>query len=557
MKKLLLGLAFCSGFTLNAQLLQHTETPYVPGEVLVQVKPGYSIDNLLKAFPASVDAKNKGLLADEMGIYLLGFNHHAVTHSDFIQKLYMLNEVQAAQNNHYIDDVRATPNDANFTGQQWHHRNTGQTGGTNDADIDSELAWDITTGGLTNDGDTIVICLVEGGGANWTHPDLITNFWHNYDEIPNNGIDDDGNGYTDDFDGWRISTNSDNHNTGNHGTECMGMMGARGNNAIGVAGANWNVKVMLVSGFTVSSESSVISAYNYPLKMRKRYNSSNGAIGAFVVATSSSWGIDNANPNSYPLWCNFYDSLGIHGILSPCATTNSSVNIDVAGDMPTACDSPYMISVTRTGQTDNQAGGYGVVNVDLGAPGINVSTTSGTNGYTTFATGTSYATPLTAGVIALMYSVPCPTFMNVVKNNPQAGADSVLKALYAGVETKASLASITATGGRLNANNSVHYIYDNCFNSVPEESVRQPYAHSLYPNPAGDMIIIDLLNNSRVQGKQHSLEIFNALGELVNTVVLTTQQTQVNTVNLQDGVYIYRISFSDGFMANGRFIVAR
>ncbi|HYG52965.1 MAG TPA: S8 family serine peptidase, partial [Flavobacteriales bacterium] len=388
----------------------HKETPYVQGEVLIQLGKGYSIENVTAQFPAQVKMHAIKCMSKHMRYWRLGFDHLVISNEQVLQKMLAMPAVRLAQNNHYIQERLTVPNDASF-GSQWHHKNTGASGGTVDADIDSDEAWDITTGGLTTCGDTIVVALVEGGGAFYNHTDLKPNFWKNYAETPGNGMDDDGNGYIDDVDGWNVGAGDDNHSTGSHGTQCFGMMGARGNNTIGVTGINWNVKVMLVSGFGVD-EAGVIEAYDYPLTMRKRYNQSNGAQGAFVVATSASWGIDYADPADYPLWCNYYDTLGAYGILNVGATTNLSIDVDVNGDMPTACSSPYMVSVTRTGNTDNQAGGYGLTTIDFGAPGISVYTTSG-SGSSTYGstTGTSFSCPLTAGTIALMYSVPCATMM--------------------------------------------------------------------------------------------------------------------------------------------------
>jgi subtilisin family serine protease len=114
--------------------------------------------------------------------------------------------------------------------------------------------------------------------------------------------------------------------------------------------------------------------------------------------------------------------------------------VDSNGDMPTTCASQFMVGVGRTDRNDNTAGGFGVINVDLGAPGIDVRTTANTNTYTT-TTGTSFACPLTAGVIGLAYSIPCPNFMQIVKANPQTGAELVLSALYNGVDVKSQLAT--------------------------------------------------------------------------------------------------------------------
>jgi len=460
MKKLLLLLSGIFLFTgAFSQANPKTETPFVQGEVMVLLQHNHNIFHLVKDISDKVSLKDQEMLSDDMHIWLIRFDPNSASNQYVLELLRTLPYVKLAQNNHYVEERATLPNDTNI-GNQWHHVNNGGGGGTADADIDSDLAWDITTGGLTTQGDTIVVCIVEGGGAVYSHPDLINNFWRNYNEIPNNSIDDDGNGYVDDYEGWNVNGNNDNHAGGNHGTQCMGMAGAVGNNNLGVAGANWNVKLMLVSGFS-TAESSVIAAYDYPLTMRKMYNNTGGTEGAYVVATSASWGIDNADPNNYPLWCAMYDTLGKYGVLNAGATTNSTVDVDAVGDMPTACASPYMISVTRTGNTDNQAGGYGLTTIDFGAPGINVYTTSGSNSYGT-TTGTSFSCPLTAGVIGLLYSVPCNSLITLSKTNPQQAADQVRLALMNGVDPTASMANKSVTGGRLNAFNSVNEILNNC-----------------------------------------------------------------------------------------------
>ena len=90
---------------------------------------------------------------------------------------------------------------------------------------------------------------------------------------------------------------------------------------------------------------------------RKRYNDSEGAEGAFVVSTNSSWGIDYGQPSSAPMWCAMYDSLGAYGIVSAGATINGNVNVDVEGDLPTACASDYLLSVTNLGRNDIKVNG--------------------------------------------------------------------------------------------------------------------------------------------------------------------------------------------------------
>src|SRR5262249_49534599 len=163
------------------------------------------------------------------------------------------------------------------------------------------------------------------------------------------------------------------------------------------AGVNWNVQLMPLKG--VGTEDQTVEAYTYVLEMRKKYNDSNGASGAFVVATNSSFGVNYGQPSDYPLWCAMYDSLGKYGILNAAATTNSNVDVDVVGDIPTACPSEYLITVTNTTAADElYPAGYGVLTIDLGAPGASIYTTTPNNGYST-ATGTSPATPHVAGAI--------------------------------------------------------------------------------------------------------------------------------------------------------------
>lgn len=429
---------------------------YVNGQFIVQTRAGVDLRKELATYPQEMGLAVEQELSATMRAWLLRYDTLAVGHEEVRHLLARNAAFSVVQNNHLVW-MRAVPNDPTFT-SQWHHRNTGQSGGTPDADIDADEAWEHTTGGTTALGDEIVVCIIEG--VNMTHPDLIGNRWQNNGETAGNGVDDDGNGYIDDIYGWDVSSNSGSVTTGGHGTNVAGMIGAKGNNSLGVAGINWNVKIMVVSGYNINSEANIISCYNYPLVQRKLYDATNGAKGAFVVATNASWGIDGGNPASTPIWCAFYDTLGTYGILSCGATTNSNLNVDVSGDVPTACASPYMVGVGRSDRNDGFAGGYGATTIDLAAPGINVTTTDGTNGYTS-TTGTSFSSPLTAGAIALLYSVPCVGFAQTVRASPQAGADMVLDALLSGVDVKPALIGNFITGGRLNVNNSLNHIFEN------------------------------------------------------------------------------------------------
>ena len=306
------------------------------------------------------------------------------------------------------------------------------------------------------------------GGADWIHEDL--NCWENAHEIPNNGIDDDGNGYIDDFHGW----NAYNHNgyvgSNNHGTHVSGIIGAVGNNGKGVCGVNWNVKIMPIGGSS-SNESIVVEAYSYVLEMRARYNETDGEEGAFIVATNSSFGVDYGDPDDYPIWCSMYDEMGNVGILSCGAGPNMNVNVDVVGDVPSACPGNYLIGITNTTSSDEKYGnaGYGVNNIDLGAPGTSIYSTLPNNNYGNM-TGTSMATPQVSGTIALMYAALPEEMMIACKNDPANFCLSVRHHLLNGADHLPSLDGLVASGRRLNAYGAIESVlYDSIIPSLTGE----------------------------------------------------------------------------------------
>ena len=439
----------------------------VPGNIIVQV-PNKSVNEVILAnqlFEGQpTNLKLNRLLSAPMAAYLLEFNP-SINHNRFLQQLWDHESVTLIQLNHYIQHRATTPDDPQLN-QQWWHVNTGGGGATADADIDSDEAWDITTGGVTAIGDTIVVCIVDDGG-DLDHPDLMANNWVNYHEIPNNNIDDDGNGYIDDYLGWNPQGNNDNVDGGSHGVNVAGMVGAVGNNETGVVGVNWNVKIMNMTYGSIGSasnpnEANVIESYTYPLVMRRLYEETNGAKGAYVVATNSSWGINNADPLDAPLWCSFYDTLGHAGILSAGSTANNNVNIDVVGDLPTGCSSEFLLSITATNDADVRTfSGYGQTTVDLGAPGEDVRTTAAGGGYTV-TSGTSFAGPATAGAVALVYSAPCASLAAISHSDPALAAQMVRDAIFNGVDPIANLTTECVTGGRLNLKGALDEILNNC-----------------------------------------------------------------------------------------------
>lgn len=426
----------------------------VSGELIVRLHQQSDIKQLIADFSQfegkATQLKQKRCLIQSLKVYQLKFNEQHINKTRFLAAISANKNVLLAQFNHQIE-LRNTPNDPLF-GSQWQYENDGSNGAVADADIDATAAWDITTGGTTVYGDTIVVAVLDDG-CNTFHPDWGNNIWVNRHEIPLNGIDDDGNGYIDDYRGYNTYEDNDDISGGSfggdHGTPVAGIIGAKGNNGVGVSGVNWNVKVMVV--VASGDEADAIAGYGYVLANREQYNTTNGQKGAFVVATNASWGVNFGQPANAPIWCSLYDDLGNVGILSAGATANANTNVDTQGDLPTACPSDYLITVTNllNNNIKYTNAGYGATTIDLGAYGQNAITINVGGGYGTF-TGTSSATPHVAGAIGLLYAVGCPQFIEVAKTNPAQAALLAKQFIMQGTTPNASLSGITVSGGALN-----------------------------------------------------------------------------------------------------------
>lgn len=390
----------------------------------------------------------KNVSSKPLNVKRLIFKSEGKNMKELIDFLSKQNYVKNVQYNHRITS-RALPNDPKFS-KQWHLQNTGQSGGLAGSDISAPNAWDITTGGNTPSGDTIVIAIVDDG-LDINHEDIKQNLWTNYGE-KQNGIDDDGNGVIDDIHGYNAESNSGNIPKGSHGTSVAGLIGADGNNGIGTTGVSWKVKLMPV--FNGSTEADIISAYAYVIMMRKTYDQSNGLKGAYVVATNSSFGTDYAKSEDHPIWCSMYDSLGQAGILSFVATANLSIDVDNLGDMPSTCPSNYLIAVTNIDKYDQVAyAGTGHKSIDVGSYGEQTYTISPNNSYTSFS-GTSAATPVATGLAGLMYSYSSE-LNNVAKTNKEVSVLMAKDAVLEGTRKINSLKSITQSEGVINAYNTL------------------------------------------------------------------------------------------------------
>ena len=330
----------------------------------------------------------------------------------------------------------AAPNDPGYR-ELWGLNNTGQTGGTADADVDASEVWDTTTGNA----DTVVAVIDEGMDV--SHPDLRDNVWTNSGEVPGNGIDDDNNGYVDDRNGYDFANDDatvydPDPVTGQgdeHGTHVAGTIAAVGNNGVGITGVNWDAQVASLKflgangGFT----SDAVEAVNY-------------AVAEGMDISNNSWG---GGGRSQALQDAITRADNAGHVFIAAAGNGGSDGVgddnDATPNYPSGYGVPNVISVAATDDTDRLASfsNFGASSVDLAAPGVDILSTLPGNRYGRYS-GTSMATPHVAGVAALIKS-------------QQPGLDDaqVKNQLLRYVDPKPNLQGKVATDGRLNALRSV------------------------------------------------------------------------------------------------------
>jgi subtilisin family serine protease len=371
---------------------------------------------------------------------------------DLMAALSLQPDVEFVEPNYvlHLESVRrdVTPSDP-FFGEQWGLASTGQRVDNRltlpDADIDADLAWEITTGSPS-----IVVGVIDSG-IDWTHPDLAANVWaapgafsvavgggfvdcpagsHGYNAILNNctPMDDDG-----------------------HGTQVAGPIGAVGDNGVGIAGINWTTRLMALKIFDdqgVATTGDAIDAIEFAVQAKERFSFGTGAD---VRVLNASWG---GSHFSFALRNEIRRATDA-GILFVAGAGNSSADNDVFPHYPSGFDVPGLLSVAATGITDRieTFSNFGQNTVDLGAPGkLIYSTTSngGAHGYD-YAEGTSFAAPHVSGAAALVLSV-C-----------DLGPGELVELLIATVDPISTHRGASVSGGRLN----VAHALDLCVPQLP------------------------------------------------------------------------------------------
>lgn len=444
--------------------------------------------------------------------------------SDWTVLLAQCPGISAYQPNRRLERRRKTPNDPKFS-EQWYLEV-----------IKMPEAWEITTGTISSTDLQPVIGVLEAG-YDFTRTDLQGLLFQNPGEIPGNGIDDDNNGYVDDVHGWNFDSGDDDHyiDYTYHGDAVVSIMAARTNNQVGIAGINWSGQVLPLTLEARNTEAATIEAYEYFYQMRKRFNETDGAQGAFIVATNSSFGLDGLFEEDAPLFCEMFNKMGSVGILSVGATSNQDVNVDIHGDLPSSCSSDQLIVVNSIDRDlMNNYSGRGPVNVDLAAPAQNILVVAEPGEFIDDS-GTSFAAPQISGVISLAYSLELDSLHAAIAEDPVLVADHIRTCILENTTAAPDLADENASGGYLNALASLQCVYDAYHVPESDEAIA---VINLYPNASQDILNIDYLVQN-LQEKVH-LVIYDMMGKKVKEATIDPilhNPAQINVGNLAPGIY--------------------
>ncbi|MGB9181647.1 MAG: S8 family peptidase, partial [Pyrinomonadaceae bacterium] len=403
---------------------------FVPGEILIRFRPETVSAKSQTRTEMTVRAEGREINIEVEslgGVDVFGGLRVAhVAPEETSQAIAALNarpDVLYAEPN-YIRHASKTPNDTRYP-QIWNLKNTGQPDGGGHpgqvgVDIHAEPAWDQTTGSKS-----IVVGVIDEG-IDINHPDLKDNIWTNTAEVPDNGVDDDGNGYVDDVNGWDFAHNDKtvfdytgatyppppnySGDVEDHGTHVAGTIGATGNNATGVVGVNWQVSLMSLKFLTgadgAGSTADLLRAYGYAKMMRELWQSSGGTKGANIRVLNNSYGGGGFSQAEFDA----IRALGDAGILFVVAAGNEGTNNDMFPTYPANYISTNIISVAASTSSGLKASfsNFGPGTVNMTAPGDNILSTTPKGTYDFFS-GTSMAAPHVSGGAALV----CAAYPNI------------------------------------------------------------------------------------------------------------------------------------------------
>ena len=399
-------------------------------EVLVKFKSGVSLD-AIERLSARFNDHLEDRIENAPGWTAIDDLDNA-SPAATVQQYLALPEVEYAEENYEITIpdavdgslVPVLPHDPQF-GEQWALANSGQRGGKEGADISATLAWATTIGS-----DDVVVAVLDTG-VDYNHADLEKNMWKRPAGM--GPYRDSELGIIDDLDGFNAIENaSDPMDDNGHGTHCAGIIGAEGENNIGIAGVNWKVRIMPLKFMNAGGSGTTkdaIEAINYAITRKQA--------GVNVRVISASWGSTQKSRALEDVIRKAYEN----DILFVAAAGNSSVNNDRMPHYPSSYNVPNVVSVAALDRNDQMASfsNYGVKSVAIGAPGVDILSTWLGNAYEE-KSGTSMATPVVAGVAALILS-----------ENPRLSVDDLRKKLLASTDPIVALKGKTVTGGRINA----------------------------------------------------------------------------------------------------------
>lgn len=364
------------------------EPEAIPGEYVVRLKPQAQL--MMSSKTQLQSQLNNFIKSSIPGQNIVVVKRAFMENADSAIKSLRLNPMVEVAEPNYIYRIKKTPDDPMFA-QLWGMLNVGQKDpkgqvGVAGYDTNVTKAWDLTTGSKGT-----IVAIIDTG-IDYNHPDLKDNMWVNEAEANGEtGKDDDGNGVVDDIYGYNAVNNSGNPmDDQGHGSHCAGTIGAKGNNGVGVAGVNWDVRLMAVKFLSASGSGSLedaLKAIDYATKMGAKIQSnswggggfsqtlfdaierSNKAGAIFIAAAGNEYNNNDSSP-TYPA------SYQIENVLAVAAIDNKGIKADFSN--------------------------FGRKTVHLGAPGVNILSTTGGK-YQAFS-GTSMATPHVAGVAALLSS---------------------------------------------------------------------------------------------------------------------------------------------------------